>query len=69
MLVYFASDSSEKWISEFFTHSDAEARHTFADKMGHQIATQMNETQQQEHWNRWLKALLAESFGRCTKAS
>ena len=38
MLVYFASDSIEKWISEFFTHSDAEARHTFADEIGDCLA-------------------------------
>ena len=54
MLVYFALDSIEKWISEFFTHSDAEARHTFADEIGHRLH-RMNEPQQQEHWNRWLK--------------
>ena len=54
MLVYFALDSSEKWISKFFIHSDAEARHTFADEIGHRLH-RMNETQQQEQWNRWLK--------------
>ena len=54
MLVYFALDSIEKWISEFFTHSDAEARHTFANGIGHRLH-RMNETQQQEQWNRWLK--------------
>ena len=54
MLVYFASDSSEKWTSDFFTHCDAEDRHTFADEIG-DCLDQMDETQQQEHWNRWLK--------------
>ena len=54
MLVYFALDSSEKWISEFFTHSDVEARHTFSDEIGHRLH-HMNETQQQEQWNCWLK--------------
>ena len=54
MLVYFAFGSIEKWISEFFTHSDAEARHTFANGIGHRLH-RMNETQQQEQWNRWLK--------------
>ena len=54
MLVYFALDSSEKWISKFSIHSDAEARHTFADEIGHRLH-RMNETQQQEQWNRWLK--------------
>ena len=54
MLVYFALDSSEKWISEFFAHSDTEAWHTFADEIGHRLH-HMNETQQQEQWNRWLK--------------
>ena len=48
------SDSIEKWISEFFTHSDAEARHTFANEIGHRLH-HMNETQQQEQWNHWLK--------------
>ena len=54
MLAYFALDSSEKWISEFFTHSDAEDQHTFADEIDHRLH-HMNETQQQEQWNRWLK--------------
>ena len=54
MLVYFAFDSIKKWISEFFTHSDVEARHTFANGIGHRLH-RMNETQQQEQWNRWLK--------------
>ena len=54
MLVYFALDAIEKWISEFFTHSDVEARHTFADEIGHRLH-HMNETQQQEQWNCWLK--------------
>ena len=54
MLVYFALDSSEKWISEFFTHSDAEDQHTFAGEIGHRLH-HMNDTQQQEQWNHWLK--------------
>ena len=54
MLAYFALDSSEKWISKFFTHSDAEDQHTFADEIDHRLH-HMNETQQQEQWNRWLK--------------
>ena len=54
MLVYFALDFSEKWISEFFTHSDTDARHTFANEIGHRLH-HMNETQQQEQWNHWLK--------------
>ena len=54
VLVYFALDAIEQWIPEFFTHSDADARHTFANEIGHRLH-HMNETQQQEQWNRWLK--------------
>ena len=54
MLAYFALDSSEKWISEFFTHSDAEDQHTFANEIGGCL-DQMDEAHQQEQWNRWLK--------------
>ena len=54
MLVYFALDAIEQWIHEFFTHSDADARHTFANEIGHRLH-HMNETQQQEQWNHWLK--------------
>ena len=54
MLAYFALDSSEKWISEFFTHSDAEDQHTFANEIG-DCLDQMDEAHQQEQWNRWLK--------------
>ena len=54
MLVYFALDAIEQWIPEFFTHSDADARHTFANEIGHRLH-HMNETQQQEQWNHWLK--------------
>ena len=54
MLVYFALDAIEQWILEFFTHSDADARHTFANEIGHRLH-HMNETQQQEQWNHWLK--------------
>ena len=45
---------SKQWIHEFFTHSDADARHTFANEIGHRLH-HMNETQQQEQWNHWLK--------------
>ena len=54
MLVYFALDAIEQWILEFFTHSDADTRHTFANEIGHRLH-HMNETQQQEQWNHWLK--------------
>ena len=54
MLAYFALDSSEKWISEFFTHSNAEDQHTFANAIG-DCLDQMDEAHQQEQWNRWLK--------------
>ena len=55
MLVYFALDAIEKWIPEFFAHSDVKARHTFANEIGHRLDS-MNETQQQEQWNHWLKS-------------
>ena len=55
MLVYFALDAIEQWIPEFFTHSDADARHTFANEIGHRLH-HMNETQQQEQWSHWLKS-------------
>ena len=54
MIVYYVNNPIKKWISKFFTHSDAEARHTFADEIG-DCLLHMDETQQQEHWNRWLK--------------
>ena len=54
MMVYYITDSIEKWILEFFVHSNAEGRHTFVVKMGN-LLHQMDETQQREQWNRWLK--------------
>ena len=54
MIGYYITDSIEKWILEFFVHSDAKGRHTFVFKMGN-LLRQMDETQQQEQWNRWLK--------------
>lgn len=54
MIGYYVKTPIKKWISKFFTHSDAEARHTFADEIG-DCLLHMDETQQQEHWNRWLK--------------
>ena len=55
MIVYYVNDPVKKWIPKFFAHSDAKNRHTFVFKMGN-LLHQMDETQQQEHWNRWLKS-------------
>ena len=54
MIVYYITDSIEKWTLEFFFHSNAEGRHIFVVKVGN-LLRQMDETQQQEQWNRWLK--------------
>ena len=54
MIVYYITDSIEKWTLEFFVHSNAEGRHIFVVKVGN-LLRQMDETQQQEQWNRWLK--------------
>ena len=54
MIVYYITESIEKWILEFFVHSDAKGQHTFVFKVGN-LLRQMDETQQQEQWNRWLK--------------
>ena len=54
MVVYYVNNPIRKWIPKFFAHSDAEARHTFADEIG-DCLLHMDETQQQEHWNHWLK--------------
>ena len=54
MIVYYVNDSMKKWIPKFFAHSDAEGQHTFVFKIGN-LLRQMDETQQREQWNRWLK--------------
>ena len=54
MIVYYVNDPIKKWIPKFFAHSDAKDRDIFVFKMGN-LLRQMDETQQQEQWNRWLK--------------
>ena len=54
MIVYYVNYPTKKWIPKFFEHSDAKDRHTFVFKMGN-LLRQMDETLQQEQWNRWLK--------------
>ena len=46
---------SKNGFPEFFAHSDVKARHTFANQIGHRLDS-MNETQQPEQWNHWLKS-------------
>ena len=54
MIVYYVNNPIKEWIPKFFAHSDAKGQHTFVFKMGN-LLRQMDETQQQEQWNRWLK--------------
>ena len=54
MIGYYITDSIEKWILEFFVHSDEKGQHAFVFKVGN-LLRQMDETQQREQWNRWLK--------------
>ena len=54
MIVYYVNNPIKEWIPNFFAHSDAKGRHTFVFKMGN-LLRQMDETQQREQWNRWLK--------------
>ena len=54
MIGYYITDSIEKWILEFFVHSDAKGRHIFASKVDNHLY-RMDEARQQNYWQRWLK--------------
>ncbi len=55
MLAYFAGDPLEAWIPRFFEHANEFARRFFAIAIGDSVQT-LNDAQQQEWWQRWLKS-------------
>ena len=54
ILAYFADDPLRVWIRRFFDHAGEEARCHFASVLG-DLLHNMDDTQQQEWWGRWLK--------------
>ena len=55
MLVYYSDDPLEVWIPTFFKHCNENARRYFAISIKSHLED-MTDSQQQEWWNRWLKA-------------
>ena len=55
-LSYFTEDAQDQWISEFFKHVDENygLKHEFAIEIHNQLSD-LNESEQQEWWNVWLK--------------
>ena len=54
MLAYFSDDPHKVWIPRFFEHADEYARRSFSIAIGNSLK-HMNDAQQLEWWNRWLK--------------
>ena len=56
MLGRFAKHAEDRWITELFSHSDndIEVKHFFADVISRNLRN-MNEIQQHECWQRWLR--------------
>ncbi len=56
MLGRFAKHAEDKWITKLFSHSDndIEVKHFFADVISRNLRN-MNEIQQRECWQRWLR--------------
>ena len=55
MLAYYSDDPLDIWIPTFFTHCNENARRYFALSIKSHLED-MTGSQQQEWWNRWLKA-------------
>ena len=54
MLTHFAEDPIDQWIPKLFQYGGQEARQDFALNLGYHLQD-MDETAQQEWWQRWLK--------------
>ena len=54
MLVWFASDPADQWITKLLTHGDADARDQFAIEVGGHLRS-LDVDRQKEIWNTWLR--------------
>ncbi len=54
MLVWFASDPADEWITKLLTHGSAEARQQFAMQVSSHLRS-LDSARQEQTWNSWLK--------------
>ena len=54
MLVWFATSSTDEWITKLFTHGDAQVRHQFATEVSLHLRS-LDDVLQKEWWSIWLK--------------
>ncbi|HBC31605.1 MAG TPA: hypothetical protein DC024_10240 [Clostridiales bacterium] len=59
MLGFFISGSPERWIREFFKYISTDKRHIFAEEIGKHLR-HLNDAQQLNWWDRWLKDYLKD---------
>ena len=54
MLAWFVTGPNDEWIVKLFSSGDANVRREFAERIGYRLRS-LEEVQQQEWWNVWLK--------------
>ena len=54
MFTWFATDSTDEWITKLFTYGDTEVRHQFATQISQQLRS-LDDVRQKEWWSVWLK--------------
>ena len=54
MLTWFITGPNDEWIVKIFSNGDENIRHWFTEQIGYRLRS-LDEAQQQEWWNVWLK--------------